>query len=415
MQQKIPPGEIKLGMYISGFGGRWRDHPFWRARFLLKSESDAQRVRESGVPYVLIDDALGLSPRKVEAAPAAASTPRQARTRKAPRRDVQAEYDAMRRSSDRDRAVALVSRSFRTMRGVMENARLGRAVRMSDVICVVDEISDSVERCPRTLLDVIRLKKKDEYTYLHSVAVCTLMVAVARFMGKGDAETREYGLAGLLHDIGKMGIPEPILNKTGKLTDIEFQTVRDHPEHGFRMLAETEGVPQMALDVVRHHHEKMNGRGYPFGLAGEDISLPARLGAICDVYDALTSNRSYKQAWTPREAVSAMWGWEGHFDHALLFTFMQSIGVFPVGMVVRLRSNRLGLILENRRRNSRTRVAAFHDLRENVPVGPEEIVIQDDMANDSIVAPIDPETLDIGDWRKHLGALLPAEGLSQAA
>lgn len=390
-------------MYVRGFGGSWFDHPFWRVKFVLKKTEDVERVRQSGVPFVIIDDELGIGPD--EAATASVSTlplnHNSARRGTQRRRDGerQANYGETRRASERREAVALVSRSKKVMRHVFDGARLGRAVRVNDVLPVVDEIARSVERGPRTLLDVIRLKNKDEYTYLHSVAVCTLMVNLARFMGKSEDQTKEYGLAGLLHDIGKMGIPEPVLHKPGKLTDAEFQAVRAHPQHGYQMLANTPDVSETALDVCRHHHEKVDGSGYPYGLHSNDISEAARLGAICDVYDALTSDRAYKKAWLPAEAVGAMWSWDGHFDQALLFTFMQSVGVFPARMLVRLRSNRLGIVLENKRRNSRPRVLCFYDTVEQIFLPPEEITIEDNLASDGIVAPATPDEWGLEDWR----------------
>lgn len=402
MQRRILPEQAKAGMYVCGFGGRWLDHPFWRVRFLLEKPQDVERVRRSGVPYVVIDDELGVSEddrtELLGETRAALHAPvrRPGRSPQPPR--VLADYENARRKSDRERATALVSQSMRTMRGVFDGARLGRAVRISDVVSIVDDIAESVERSPRTLLEIVRLKRKDEYTYLHSVAVCTLMVNVARHLGKGASETRDYGLAGLLHDIGKMGIPELILNKPGGLTDTEFRQVRNHPQHGHNILSETANVPAMALDVCLHHHEKMDGTGYPFGLAADEISLAARFGAVCDVYDAVTSNRIYKRAWSPAEAIDAMWRWPGHFDRTCLFTFMQSIGVFPVGLPVELRSNRLAIVLDNHRRKSRPHVLAFYDMRERTFIEPETIVIKDDLANDNIVAPADVASWDLGDW-----------------
>lgn len=402
MERKIRPDQVRLGMYVRGFGGSWFDHPFWRVKFVLKTHEDVERVRQSGVPFVVIDDALGVGPEDSADAPAAV-VPQHCEAMRRPTVHKRhggrpADYGETRRVAERREAVALVSRSKKVMRHVFDGARLGRAVRVSDVLPVVDEIARSVERGPRTLLDVIRLKNSDEYTYLHSVAVCTLMVNLARFMGRNELETKEYGLAGLLHDIGKMGIPEPVLHKAGRLTDAEFELVRTHPEYGFRLLSDTPNVSQMALDVCRHHHEKMNGTGYPFGLRSEAISEAARLGAICDVYDALTSDRAYKKAWSPAEAVGEMWSWKGHFDQALLFTFMQSVGVFPSRMLVRLRSNRLGIVLANKRRNSRPRVLCFYDTVARGFLPPEEIVIEDSLAGDGIVAPASPDEWGLDDW-----------------
>lgn len=415
MQRQIPPEQVRLGMYVCGFGGAWLDHPFWRVRFVLKSDRDVQRVRESGVPFVIIDDALGPGPGPAPAPalpPAAAAKP----NRKPPRpaRGGWNDFDKARERSDRRRIKELLARSMEILRRAFTAVRHGRPIEIAEVSALVDEVIDTVERSPRTLLEMLRLKQKNEYTYLHSVAVCTLMINAARHMGKTEAEMHEWGLAGLLHDLGKMGVPETILGKNGKLTEEEFAAVRDHPEHGYRVLSRSAGVPEAALDVCRHHHERMDGSGYPFGLPAEAISLVARLGAVCDVYDALTSERAYKAAWTPVEAVTAMWSWEGHFDRDLLFTFMQSVAVFPPGLLVRLRSNRLALVLENKRRNSRPRVLAFYDTRARAFVAPVEVVIEDSLANDSVIAAASPEEWGFADWET-LAARLARGGRSALA
>lgn len=410
MRRQIRPEDVRLGMYVCGFGGSWFSHPFWRAKFVVETAQDLARIHESGVAHVIIDDALGLGG-VGEAGPAQPpSSPSQPLAIQPPRirkssgstaaraREHWDEVEKARDREDRQRARALVTKSMKVLRGAFADVRLGRAIRMDDVSEIVDEVVGTVERGPRTLLEVLRLKQKSEYTYLHSVAVCTLMVNAARHMGKDEKERRDYGLAGLLHDLGKMGIPDAILNKEGRLTDAEFLAVRDHPEHGYQALVQSPNIPEAALDVCRHHHEKMDGSGYPFGLPADAISLVARLGAVCDVYDALTSERVYKEAWSPVEALAAMWSWEGHFDRKLLFTFMQSIGVFPPGMLVQLRSNRLALVLENKRRNTRPRVLAFYATRDRTFIAPEEVIIQDNLANDSIVAAVEPEDWGFGNW-----------------
>lgn len=156
---------------------------------------------------------------------------------------------------------------------------------------------------------------------------------------------REAGMAGLLHDVGKLAIPNEILLKPTKLNDAEFEIVRDHPLAGYRILAASDGVSAAALDVCLHHHEKMDGSGYPDRLNGEELQLLTRMAAICDVYDAVTSQRSYNSPWTASEALAKMQSWRGHFDQIILRSFVESLGILPVGTLVRLSNEHLAIVI----------------------------------------------------------------------
>lgn len=393
----VPSANVRLGMFIHGFEGSWWEHPFWRTRFLLTDIEDLQKLREFR-RGVIIDVA------KSQAAPVrsadAAAVGAGAAVSTAPLADVtvpaSGDTDAAAARSttsfsvEQARAAALVAGAFETVRGTFDDVRLGRAIAHEKVAALVDDISGQLDRNASALFRVLQLKSKHQYTYLHSVAVCTLMVNLARHLGMDEENVRALGLAGLLHDVGKVAIPDAVLDKPGRLSAEEFALVREHPERGMSLLQEDPTMPALAMEVCLHHHERWDGTGYPHGLKAADISLPARMGAICDVYDALTSHRSYKRAWLPARALDAMWGWEGHFDRQLLFEFMRSINLYPPGLLVRLASDRLALVLHNGDRATRTRLLVFYSFADGAPTEPKTLIFTGEGKEDAIIGFLDP-------------------------
>lgn len=250
---------------------------------------------------------------------------------------------------------------------------MGKALDAANALPLVEEITASVSRNPGALINLARLKTKDDYTYMHSIAVCALMVALAHEMHLSDDEVRQAGLAGLLHDVGKMMIPLDVLNKPGKLTDEEFSVVKNHPVAGYEMLLEGTGVGEVTLDVCLHHHEKMDGSGYPHRLAGEQISPFAKMGAVCDVYDAITSNRPYKAGWSPVESLQKMAEWsKGHFDPLIFQAFVKSVGIYPTGSLVRLESNRLAVVVDQSEKSLLMPIVkVFFSIKSNMRIVPE--------------------------------------------
>jgi putative nucleotidyltransferase with HDIG domain len=408
MLRRVTCGEVKLGMFLHRLEGPWFAHPFWRRSFLLTDPDDLDRLLRSEIDAVIIDESRGLSADR-PATPAR----EEAHTAAPLRRDVPATIAAPARAAllyagvqrptslaeERGRAQKIIAKSKRAVMQMFGDARLGKAIRAANVAPLVDEISASVARNPAALIGIVRLKTKDEYTYLHSVAVCALMINLARTLELDEETVRQCGMAGLLHDVGKMAVPDALLNKPGRLSDDEFSTIRTHPARGYGMLAESGEIPEMALDVCLHHHEKYDGTGYPEGLKGEAISLAARMGAICDVYDAITSTRPYKDAWAAAEAVGRMLEWDGHFDPKLLDKFVRSIGIYPIGTLVRLRSNRLALVrAENCVDPTRPRVRIFYSIMERRLIAPEDLVIAGTLKGDQIVGIEQPEFWNLGDW-----------------
>jgi HD-GYP domain-containing protein (c-di-GMP phosphodiesterase class II) len=280
---------------------------------------------------------------------------------------------------------------------MLREARMGQAISQEVVGPLVQDIADSVARNAGALISLARLKTADDYTYMHSVAVCALMVALGRQLGLSEDECRAAGEAGLLHDLGKAMVPIEILNKPGKLTDDEFTQVKTHPRQGYDLLVKNGAAGEAALDVCLHHHEKMDGTGYPDRLKGEEISLMARMGAVCDVYDAITSNRPYKAGWDPAEAIRRMTEWsEGHFDKRVFQAFVKSVGIYPTGSLVRLASGRLAVVMEQSGGSLlKPTVKAFFSIRSCVYVTPEIIDLSRTTATDKIVGIEDPAAWEV--------------------
>jgi putative nucleotidyltransferase with HDIG domain len=345
MLKKIPTAQLQPGMFLSELCGSWMDHPFWNTRFLIEDPLDILRIVQSGVSEAWIDTDKGADVAGgVSAAEAASQNERDllAATRSpSPIARVSAASEVV-------KAVKICAQARGAVVSMFQEARMGNSVDVAALAPLVDEISASVTRHPGALVSLARLKSKDDYTYMHSVAVCGLMLALARRMGLDEDTTRQAGLAGLLHDLGKAAIPLSVLNKPSKLTEVEFSKVKGHAQAGYEMLKTGGGVGAIALDVALHHHEKVDGTGYPDHLLGEAISRYAKMGAVCDVYDAITSNRPYKLGWNPAEALRKMNEWaHGHFDLPIFHAFVKSVGIYPLGSLVRLESGLLAVVTES--------------------------------------------------------------------
>lgn len=364
MLVRIQPEDVEIGMFVHAFEGSWFDHPFWRSNFRIETLAQLERIRRSGIEALMIDVDRGISPPGAGQANQFEKDRHQKPSQSwaKPRANVLAiqSRPSFVAPGPEDRAAPRARRGYRgecrrakrtiertreAVTDMFEGARLGRAVEVKRMVKLASAIGASVQRDAKALINLVRLKEKDEYTYLHSVAVCALMINFARHLELDPQQVEDLGVAGLLHDVGKVAVADEILNKPGALSKGEMRSVRSHPAAGHRLLASSVGAPELALELCLRHHEKVDGTGYPGGLKGEALSLAARMGAICDVYDAVTSNRPYKTAWTPCEALTAMQKWNGHFDPALLDRFADSLGIYAVGTLVRLSTGELGIVV----------------------------------------------------------------------
>lgn len=344
MLKIVSTEQVRLGMFVQELKGAWIDHPFWKKAFKLEDPSDLSKLQASVIKEIVIDTSKGLDVAELDAAivadsltPAIETIPEIKSVPKSVRTSIAEEHE---------RAKRVINASKKAVASMFHDARMGKAVSAEAAMQLVDDIAASVERNGGALISLVRLKSKDDYTYMHSVAVCALMVALAKELDLSDTEIKQAGLAGLLHDIGKAGIPIDVLNKPGALTDEEFALVKLHPERGHQLLLQANITDAVVLDVCLHHHEKINGMGYPHKLKADEISLFAKMGAVCDVYDAITSNRPYKDGWEPGVSLQRMAQWADHFDDSVFKAFVKSVGIYPIGSMVKLKSGRLAVVID---------------------------------------------------------------------
>lgn len=370
-------------MYLEKLGGSWIKHPFLRNSFVLKSMEDIAKIQASGITEVWIDPEKGLAPESVEARHVSGKASEQAI-----KPDVVIEtMTQVSAQEELSRARKICLDSKEAVSNMFAEVRMGKAVSAEQAEPLVREITESVTRNPGALINVARLKSVDDYTYMHSVAVCALMIALGRQIGLDDAQVQVAGAGGLLHDMGKALMPLEVLNKPGKLTDEEFAIMKSHPQRGYEILKEGGAVGESILDIALHHHEKIDGSGYPKGLAAADITVLAKMGAICDVYDAITSNRPYKSGWDPAVSLKRMASWDGHFDSELFKAFVRSVGIYPLGSLVRLESERLGIVVDSTPETLLTpKVRVFYSVKMKQTIAPKLLDLSSSRTQDRIIA-----------------------------
>jgi putative nucleotidyltransferase with HDIG domain len=388
MLKKISVAKVRHGMYIHSMEGSWLSHSLWKTRFLITDESDARKLRDSGVAEVWIDVSRGvdIAGEKTMRIKLPAFAPAQK-----PVLQPTSMADELRNAQViRTRAKAMVSSMF-------QEVRLGNSFDPEICAPLVADVVDSVHRNSDALVSLSRLKLADEYTYLHSLTVCALMVSLGKQLGFDEAECHEAGMAGLMHDLGKAAMPMEIINKPGKLTSEEFEIIRGHPVRGHEMLLSAGVTNEAVLEVCRFHHERMDGAGYPDRLPGKKLSLLVRMSMICDVYDAITSNRPYKAGWDPAESIAQMASWKGHFDEEILRVFIRSLGIYPTGSLVRLHSGRLAVVIsQNPDKLTAPKVKVFFSTNSGTQLKREVLDLHALSCSDRIVGREAPEKWPFG-------------------
>jgi len=343
--REISVDQLRPGMFVHDLTVGWMDHPFLKNRFLVEDPAIVQSIIATGIKAVQIDTERG------DDVPADETQPRPTPT---VRRIARSAHTAGKssRQEEMQRATAVQQEARKIAVSLMEDVKLGRQVHLEKVTPVVSQMVGSVFRNKEALLSLGRIRRMDQYTFEHSVNVSVLLIAFAKELGLDREEIQEIGTGALLHDVGKIKIPDAILNKPGRLTEDEFRIMRKHVEYSLDVLSATPGISDTALKVAAEHHERYDGRGYPAGLKGETISRCGQMAAIVDVYDALCADRVYHEGQRPTVVLKRLLEWSvTDYNPGLTQRFIQTVGIYPPGSLVRLQSGRLAVVLETGERD----------------------------------------------------------------
>jgi putative nucleotidyltransferase with HDIG domain len=333
----MPVSELRLGMYVADLDRPWEETPFLFQGFTLETEHDIEVVKQY-CDSVTVDIESSVDFKLRQAPGRHVGRHRVATTVTKRAQGVEHELSRAQRTHQA---------SSRLIRTIMDDVRLGKSVDTPAAREAVSDCVDSIIANPHAMALLSRIREKDQYTTQHSLSVSILSVALGRHLGMQREDLIALGMSGLLHDIGKVLIPEALLLKPVRLTDDEMAIMREHTTYGRDILMSSRGAPLKALDVAYAHHEHVDGSGYPRGLTRDQMTDFTRVVAIADTFDAITTDRTYHNARTNMDAFRVLSrGRDTHWDPVLVIQFIESIGIYPAGTSVELSNQLVGIVIE---------------------------------------------------------------------
>lgn len=258
----------------------------------------------------------------------------------------------------------------------------------NDLLEIIHEIINQLMNHKALILNLYDLKTYDDYTFQHSVNVTILSLIVGIKMDYREEQLFDLGFGAIMHDIGKKMIDLGILNKKAALNGDEMLIIRNHALLGSQLMQNIFEVNQDVVNCALHHHERFDGQGYPFGLVGEEISLNGRIIAICDVFDALTSNRIYRKAIAHNDAIDYIKKNSGsHFDTNLVRVFLEHVAPYPIGTMVKLNNGQQGIVVQVKpKKCSRPTVKILADIGNKIIRQPYDIDLSEREEEDIFIS-----------------------------
>jgi len=335
---KVPVADLQLGMSVVRLDRPWIETSFPVQGFVIRHEADIEALREQ-CQYVYVEG-QELPAKTAGLSRLSGGLAGRKRKRAVPRLasiSVEEEMVSAQQAYRHARSMA---------KDIISSVRMGQVLDVRRARSVVRECVDSVLRNQEALQMLAQIRGRDAYTAEHSMNVCVLSALFGKHLGMLSGEMEKLALAGLLHDLGNVRVPEQLLTKPESLTPEEFEQVKVHTEHGRRLLMSTSGLDPVTVDVAYSHHERMDGNGYPRGLLAHQVPYFAKIVSIVDAYDAMITDRFHAEALSSREALDVIYQQRGQqFDESLALDFIQCIGVFPAGSLVELSTGESAIVI----------------------------------------------------------------------
>jgi putative nucleotidyltransferase with HDIG domain len=365
----------------------------------VKTPESIDKLKKAGILEIIIDPNKTLIDTVLEKDPIA--IPQEKIKRDPWQKTLSSEQEMGKAKKLYDEAKTLQLKAFKDIEA-------GRNIDIAPFRELASGFMDSIFRNQDALACLTQMRQKDAYLLEHSINVSILMSIFAKHLGIEKEIIEQLTTGALLHDIGKIKIPDEVLNKPGRFTEAEFEIMKKHSLFSKEILEEA-GLTGVAVDIAGMHHERLDGKGYPFGKKGDEISQYVRMASIVDVYDALTAERVYKAGMEPIKAFKILKeGCPDSFDTGLLTKFIQCIGIHPVGTLVKLSSQKVGLVIEsNPAKPLKPVVKAFYSAKHSRYTQIQNIDLSSKKNSDTIECAIKPKEYNIDLERFYKNSILP--------
>ncbi len=375
MIKRLPLNKIELGMYISKHTQGLSDIGI-KTQGVIKKESTLKKIHALTINDIYIDTSKGID--------SSFGLPIFENKRLL--------VPTISLDEEKEKASAIYSQANNIASNLINDVKQSNKIDVGPVNELAHNMSESVLRNPNALLCLSQIKNKDDYLLEHSINVGVLLGVFATFLGYDQHTVNHLITGGILHDIGKIHIPDHVLNKPGKLTQEEWQVMKSHVERGVCILEKSEGIHPIAKEICGLHHEKLDGTGYPNGYRHENLSQYSKMSSIADIYDALTATRVYKKGRDPFNAVKLLHELAGHhLDRDLVYSFIRCFSVYPIGSTVKLSNNIVGVVINTTiTAPDRPVVKEAYCLTKQQPLPPSIRDLSQSQSTVSILGVIDP-------------------------